>query len=58
MFPPEEGGMTAYFCARYINTKGEKGPWGPIAAIIVPRADNPQGAGGTPPNTQGAGDGE
>ncbi|MDR2495324.1 MAG: hypothetical protein LBD24_08905 [Spirochaetaceae bacterium] len=50
-FPPEEGGMTAYFCARYVNSKGEEGPWGPVVAAIIPRADNPQGAGGTPPNT-------
>jgi hypothetical protein len=43
-FPPEEGGMTAYFCARYVNSKGEEGPWGPVVAAIIPRADNPLGA--------------
>jgi hypothetical protein len=51
-FDAEDGGMTAYFCARFVNSKGEAGPWGPIAAIIVPRADNPAGAaggGGQPP---------
>ncbi|MDR2519011.1 MAG: hypothetical protein LBD13_06320 [Spirochaetaceae bacterium] len=47
-FPPEEGGKVGYFCARYVNSKGEQGPWGPVAAIIIPRADNPLGAGAGP----------
>ena len=44
-FPPEEGGKIAYFCARYVNEKGEAGPWGPVAAAVIPRADNPLGLG-------------
>jgi hypothetical protein len=47
-FDPEDGGMTAYFSARFVNSRNEAGPWGPIAAIIVPRADNPAGAGPSP----------
>jgi hypothetical protein len=47
-FDPEDGGMTAYFSARFVNSRNEAGPWGPIAAIIVPRADNPTGAGQPP----------
>jgi hypothetical protein len=35
-FAPEESGMTAYFCARYENGKGEKGKWGPVASAIIP----------------------
>jgi hypothetical protein len=30
-FAADEGGMTAYFCARYDNQKGEYGAWGPVA---------------------------
>ena len=47
-FPPEEGGKVAYFCARYVNEKGEAGPWGPVAGAIILRADNPLGAGASP----------
>ena len=35
-FAPEERGKVAYFCARYVNEKGEAGPWGPVAAIMLP----------------------
>jgi hypothetical protein len=28
--------MTAYFCARYENQKGEPGAWGRIVSIVVP----------------------
>jgi len=28
--------MTAFFCARYENQKGERGPWGPVASAVVP----------------------
>jgi hypothetical protein len=29
-------GMTAYFCIRYENSKGEAGPWGPLFSAIIP----------------------
>jgi hypothetical protein len=32
----EDAGKTAYVCARYENGKGEAGPWGPVASIIIP----------------------
>jgi hypothetical protein len=35
-FDPHESGMTAYFCARYENQKGEAGNWGRIVSIVVP----------------------
>jgi hypothetical protein len=35
-FTAEESGMTAYFCARYENGKGEAGKWGPIVSAIIP----------------------
>jgi hypothetical protein len=35
-FDPHESGMTAYFCARYENQKGEAGNWGRIISITVP----------------------
>jgi hypothetical protein len=35
VFPPEEAGMTAYFCARYENPKGDAGDWGPIVSTIA-----------------------
>ncbi|MDR2494471.1 MAG: hypothetical protein LBD24_04510 [Spirochaetaceae bacterium] len=34
-FDAEDGGMTAYFCARFVNSRNEAGHWGPIAAITV-----------------------
>ncbi|MDR1178425.1 MAG: hypothetical protein LBK64_06325, partial [Spirochaetaceae bacterium] len=36
IFESAESGMTAYFCARYENQKGQKGPWGPVASAIIP----------------------
>ncbi|MDR1898224.1 MAG: hypothetical protein LBR10_15715, partial [Prevotellaceae bacterium] len=36
VFDPHESGMTAYFCARYENQKGEAGNWGRIVSITVP----------------------
>jgi hypothetical protein len=36
-FAAEEAGMTAYFCARYENQKGDVGKWGPMVSAIIPR---------------------
>jgi hypothetical protein len=36
VFDAAESGMTAYFCARYENQKGQKGSWGPVASAIIP----------------------
>lgn len=30
------GGMTAYFCIKYENSKGETGHWGPLFSAIIP----------------------
>jgi hypothetical protein len=35
-FDASESGMTAYFCARYENQKGEHGAWGPVVSAIIP----------------------
>jgi hypothetical protein len=35
-FDAFESGMTAYFCARYENRKGDCGKWGPVAKAIIP----------------------
>jgi hypothetical protein len=35
-FDTEDAGMTAYFCARYENQKGEAGNWGRTVWITVP----------------------
>jgi hypothetical protein len=35
-FDAAESGMTACFCARYENGKGQVGKWGPVASAIVP----------------------
>ena len=35
-FDASESGMTAFFCARYENQKGEHGAWGAVAPAIVP----------------------
>lgn len=35
-FAAEESGMTAYFCSRYENGKGEAGDWGPVASAVIP----------------------
>ena len=32
----EEVGMTAYFCSRYENGKGEAGNWGPVVPAVIP----------------------
>jgi len=32
---PGEGGKTAVYMARWINTRGEKGPWSEIATATV-----------------------
>jgi hypothetical protein len=34
-FDADEAGMTAYFCARYENQKGDVGAWGPIVKITA-----------------------
>jgi hypothetical protein len=36
VFDAGESGMTAYFCARYENQKGQKGNWGPISSAVIP----------------------
>ena len=35
-FQGHERGKTVYFCLRWENTVGEKGPWGEIYSAIVP----------------------
>jgi hypothetical protein len=35
-FSEEERGRTVYFCGRWENTRGEKGPWSLIMTAIVP----------------------
>jgi hypothetical protein len=35
-FDASESGMTACFCARYENQKGEHGAWGPVASAVIP----------------------
>jgi hypothetical protein len=34
--PAEDSGKTAYFCIRYENAKGQKGPWGPVFSAVIP----------------------
>jgi len=34
-FKPGEGGETPVYMARWINTRGEKGPWTEIATLRV-----------------------
>jgi len=34
-FKPGEGGKTAVYMARWINTRGEKGPWSDVATATV-----------------------
>ncbi len=34
-FKPGEGDKTAVYMARWINTRGEKGPWSEIATATV-----------------------
>jgi hypothetical protein len=35
-FDASESGMTAYFCARYENQKGQHGTWGAVVSAIIP----------------------
>lgn len=35
-FDADESSMTAYFCSRYENGKGEAGKWGPVVSAIIP----------------------
>jgi hypothetical protein len=35
-FAADESGMTAYFCSRYENQKGQVGNWGPVAQAVIP----------------------
>ncbi|RRJ99165.1 hypothetical protein Ga0100230_013120 [Opitutaceae bacterium TAV3] len=35
-FDESERGKTVYFCLRWENTRGEKGPWSPIYSAIIP----------------------
>jgi hypothetical protein len=35
-FDASESGMTAYFCARYENQKGQHGAWGAVVSAIIP----------------------
>jgi hypothetical protein len=35
-FTGEQRGKTVYFCLRWENTRGEKGPWSEIVSAIVP----------------------
>jgi hypothetical protein len=35
-FDASESGMTAYFCARYENQKGQHGVWGAVVSAIIP----------------------
>jgi hypothetical protein len=34
-FKPAEGGKTAIYMARWVNTRGEKGPWSELAMATV-----------------------
>ena len=34
-FKPSEGGKTAVYMTRWVNTQGEKGPWSEIAMATV-----------------------
>jgi hypothetical protein len=35
-FEGHDRGKTLYYALRWENTRGEKGPFSPIAAVIVP----------------------
>ena len=35
-FDAAESGMTAFFCARYENQKGQHGSWGAVVSAVVP----------------------
>jgi hypothetical protein len=34
-FPSEDAGKTAYYALRWVNTRGEKGPWSEVCATTV-----------------------
>jgi hypothetical protein len=34
-FPGESGGQTAHYIARWVNTRGERGPWGETASATI-----------------------
>jgi len=36
VFAPDEAGKRAYFYLRWMNAKGETGPWGPLAQATIP----------------------
>jgi hypothetical protein len=36
-FTDREQGQRVYFCLRWENNRGEKGPWGAIVSAVVPR---------------------
>ena len=38
-FKPGEGGKTAVYMARWINTRGEKGPWSEITTCLLYTSD-------------------
>jgi hypothetical protein len=35
-FPTGMSGKTLYFCMRWENTRGEKGPWNRIESVVIP----------------------
>jgi hypothetical protein len=35
-FDEPDRGKTVYFCLRWENTRGQKGPWSPIQKAIIP----------------------
>jgi hypothetical protein len=35
-FDENQRGKTVYFCLRWENTRGEKGPWSEIVSGIIP----------------------
>ena len=35
-FLPTDSNKIAWFCIRYENSKGEAGPWGPLASAVIP----------------------
>jgi hypothetical protein len=35
-FEASDSGMTAWFCARYENQKGEHGAWGAVVSAVIP----------------------
>jgi hypothetical protein len=35
-FKGNDRGKTVYFCLCWLNTRGQKGPWGEIVSAIIP----------------------